>query len=521
MKAKKIINSYFSYKQKKYIDEEKIKKIDFGGFATYIANSSKKLGIDWIENQIDLKNLANYISESNITDNIHSEVDSYFTPNTFISKNFNKNSHRNWNYVAFINALWLDIDKTGIDNPREAKDKLYKAIEKIGLPEPHLTVKTSQNEDDGVRLQVHWLIDPLWVYDNRPNFNDFLSKDRMKWWQDVQSALIQLLDNELEDWEFDRKPTQYNAYARMPNSVHQETNELVEVLDFQEKQRFDLQTDCFDNLKREAKKLELEKRNYNSYKVVQGFKKDDINLLKLKQSQIILQNGVAEGYRNTAQVSVSLLCKYSGLSYMEAKEILLEFNKKCDPPEKESQILKVLKSIYKSNYGIKTEIIANLCEVITGKKQAKDIRYALASHKNCEAGTYQCQDIYDKKAVIVRKAISTILELYSYDKGFTKKQIAKEANLSYDTLKRKKYWSLIAKIIKEQFGIRLRYNRSLHRYVYVQSTSNSNNNIELFEAVLKLDNIKYRKKQINQLTNKFTALYFKEERVKKVANFPT
>lgn len=60
----------------------------------------------------------------------------------------------------------------------------------------------------------------------------------------------------------------------------------------------------------------------------------------------LIKYGVSEGFRNESLKFISSTCKYADISENRALQYALEFNQNCNPPDKRSNVIKVVKSIY-------------------------------------------------------------------------------------------------------------------------------------------------------------------------------
>ena len=67
----------------------------------------------------------------------------------------------------------------------------------------------------------------------------------------------------------------------------------------------------------------------------------------------LIKHGTSEGLRNESVKFISSTCKYADISEDRAVQYALEFNENCNPPDKRSNIVKVVKSIYSNTSIIK------------------------------------------------------------------------------------------------------------------------------------------------------------------------
>jgi len=446
-KAREFIKLFIP-KQKKFHKDKKSRELfNVQGFSMVFGhnyqNNSDFAMLDFAETPKDLSDLDKiYIAE---------ETDNYFTPNLFLGNNYDSGytSRKHAHKCTWIQDLFIDIDGTaGITDPSQAKEVLYQALQDLGIPKPTALIHTSTNPD--VHLQVHWLIDPLWVYDNRKGTVN--NGELLSWHYNVMSALVELLQEQLPDWEFDTtKSTDISTYARLPYSYNQKTGQLVEVLDLQDR-RWTLDDGWVTNLL---------KRNYENNKQKEYIKiNTDIKLLEHPQIQILLQ-GVSEGYRNYAQYAIALACKHDGLSQAEAIKVLLKQNNKCIPKERKSKVIGVLKSAYRGDKGLSSKIVAQLVSDITGQEVKPDYSLFAACKEGIKVKPKAKKGIYTPKQVMIQRVIKEALELIR--KGVqvlpSSKEMAQSVGVSPSSLK--KVWSDIIKILKN-LGVQLDNSAHYH-----------------------------------------------------------
>lgn len=450
-KAREFLKLFIPKKKKFHKDEKSREGFNVKGFSMVLGYNYEDhpdfAALDFSEMPRDLSDLDKiYVAE---------DVDNYFTPNLFLGNNYDRigGSRKYAHKCTWIQDLFIDIDGTaGITDPTQAKEKLYQALQDLGIPKPTALIHTSTNPD--VHLQVHWLIDPLWVYDNRKETIN--NGELLSWHYNVMSALVELLQEQLPDWKLDTaKSTDISTYARLPYSYNQKTGQLVEILDLQDK-RFTLDDAWVTNLL---------KRSYGNNKQKEYMKINiDIELLKHPQIQVLLQ-GVPEGYRNYAQYAIALACKHDGLSQAEAIKVLLEQNNKCTSKERKSKVIGVLKSVYRGDKGLSSNIVAQLVSDITGQEVKPDYSLFAACKEGIRIKSKAKKGIYTPKQVMIQQVVKEALELIR--KGVqvlpSSKEMAQLVGVSPSSLK--KVWSDIIKILKNM-GLQLD-NSAHHHHKYI------------------------------------------------------
>jgi DNA-binding transcriptional regulator YhcF (GntR family) len=477
-KAREFIKLFIP-KQKKFHKDKKSRELfNVQGFSMVFGhnyqNNPEFAMLDFAETPRDLSDLDKiYIAE---------ETDNYFTPNIFLGNNYDRSgsSRKHAHKCTWIQDLFIDIDGTnGIKDPAQAKEVLYQALQDLGIPKPTALIHTSTNPD--VHLQVHWLIDPLWVYDNRKETVN--NGELLSWHYNVMSALVELLQEQLPDWELDTtKSTDISTYARLPYSYNQKTGQLVEVLDVQDR-RWTLEDSWVANI------LKRSYKNNNQKEYIKI--NTDIKLLEHPQIQVLLQ-GVSEGYRNYAQYAIALACRHDGLSQEEAIKVLLEQNKKCSPKERKSKVIGVLKSAYRGDKGLSSKIVAQLVSDITGQEVKPDYSLFAACKEGIKVKPKAKKGIYTPKQVMIQRVIKEALELIR--KGVevlpSSKEMAQLVGVSASSLK--KIWSEIIKIL-QNVGLQLDNSAHYHhKYIILDRAKQllkrakpSTINLEILESIVK------------------------------------
>lgn len=67
----------------------------------------------------------------------------------------------------------------------------------------------------------------------------------------------------------------------------------------------------------------------------------------------LVKNGVSKGLRNTAVMFISSTCKYAGVSENRALQYAYEFNDNCKEPQRQSEVIKTVRSIYNNTSLVK------------------------------------------------------------------------------------------------------------------------------------------------------------------------
>lgn len=78
----------------------------------------------------------------------------------------------------------------------------------------------------------------------------------------------------------------------------------------------------------------------------------------------LIKNGVSKGLRNKSLIFIASTCKYAGISEKRALQYAYEFNENCKEPQRQSEIIKTVRSIYNNTSLVKpctTDIGRKLC----------------------------------------------------------------------------------------------------------------------------------------------------------------
>lgn len=67
----------------------------------------------------------------------------------------------------------------------------------------------------------------------------------------------------------------------------------------------------------------------------------------------LVKNGVSKGLRNKAVIFISSTCKYAGISENRALQYAYEFNDNCKEPQRQSEVIKTVRSIYNNTSLVK------------------------------------------------------------------------------------------------------------------------------------------------------------------------
>lgn len=354
-------------------------------------------------------------------------MDQYYTPNLFAGTK--KEVHRNEKSVMWLTALYVDIDGIkDVYDYREGLFKLYKACQKAGIPLPDLVIKTSSQPT--IHLQALWLIDPLYL---KNKFSPEKNKKNINWWESANRSLSYVLEQADPDFKMDTAVSSDRArYLRLPYTRHIKTGEYTELIaDRVTEERHLLQDKWVQNMIKE-----YFTRDYtfeNKYTDI-----DEIEILDHPQYKAILQ-GVPKDYRNFAHYAIIKACEVTGYSYDETLEKLLEFNKRCKPQEKLSQIRSTM-SAYKDGKGIDISRIAEVATISFGEGEFNPDRSLLRLF-NIMKGTLKGSS--KKKNNSYKNEIKDIVIplLKSYIKTGVKylpniKELAESLNINYNTLKK-------------------------------------------------------------------------------------
>lgn len=445
--VKEFLKLFMPTKKQYHRLEEARKDFNTQGFSMVLGynfnNNPMFADLDFLESPKNLAELDNlHIAEAS---------DNYFTPNLFLGNRYDRtgSSRKASNKICWLQDIFIDIDSTnGITDPLEAKEKLYQTLQELGIPQPSALVHTSTNPD--VHLQIHWLIDPLWIYDNRKGQIDHIQLK--EWYGLVVEAVANLLTLKLSDWNIDIARTRdITTYARLPYSYNQKTGQRVEVLDMRFG-RWTLEDGWINNLLKTYSK---------ENKGIRITVKKGIKLLEHPQIKVLLE-GVEEGYRNSAQYALALACKYDNLSLAKATELILEQNKRCSPNERENKVRSIIKSAYRSKKGLSSIRVAEIVSDITGKEIKPDYSLFVAckesidiKQKNRNKGNYITKEVTVRKVVkksleLIRKGVKVLPSI---------KEMAKLTGVSAGTLRSRGIWKAIIKILQ---GIGLKLNKEVH-----------------------------------------------------------
>ncbi|MFW5794905.1 MAG: hypothetical protein ACOCV1_05435 [Bacillota bacterium] len=297
-----------------------------------------------------LEDIKNQTETSKNIIHLADEMDQYYTPNFFPGT---VKSHRDKDNVMWLNALYVDIDGIkGVYDYRKGLHKLYKACDKAEIPYPDIVLKTSVNPT--VHLQALWLIDPVYIKDK---FNQKKNEKNKEWWISANSSLSYVLSQADNDLQLDSAVTTDIArYMRLPYTYNQKTGELTEIIEDRiTEERHLLQDDWVKNI---MNKYFTRDYSYNYKKNYVDV--DDIEILDHPQFKAILQ-GVPKDYRNFAHYALIKAYEVTGYTKKETYNKILEFNKRCKPQEKISQIKSVM-CAYGNGSGID---IGRIAEVAT------------------------------------------------------------------------------------------------------------------------------------------------------------
>ncbi len=467
---------------------------NYSGFAFYTAHKFNIL------NDTEFKPSQHDLSEINkeLVKNIikNKNYDTYFAVNRFISQKFiNQNAKKQKKVkcdndnVASAQDLWLDVDATYIDSIEEAKKELYSILEKLDIPKPHAIINTSTTDETGVKLHIHWLLYKLWIYDSQKDrFNVKLRKQQFK---KLQESLITVFKSET-DWDIDTKSKDLSAYARVPNTINQKTNQVVKLIEFNKEKRFNFED--FNHLKKKA--FEINTENQADKKIVKLNNKNvEFDLTKTREFKVMVREGVKCGWRNKAQVLVAKMMFNSAVSLNKAREVIKVMNNNCEQSKNDKisnrQAVAVVNSIYNNQAkNIKLDLAKTIFQAGTGQKVSQSFSYKILSiYDEVSASGYKSKNAYDSKKEVVMRAVVTILDFYNEDREFTKRDIAEEANVSYNNLTKKSYYSKIIDVLKKEFNIYIIYNAKQHTYLFVSITNEKQ--ISVTDSDLKQIQLKY------------------------------
>lgn len=98
-------------------------------------------------------------------------------------------------------------------------------------------------------------------------------------------------------------------------------------------------------------------RKLESHKIIE-FKNNDTELQFGKIEDLycfkqLMKNGVSKGLRNKSLIFISSTCKYAGISENRALQYAYEFNDNCKEPQRQSEVIKTVRSIYNNTSIVK------------------------------------------------------------------------------------------------------------------------------------------------------------------------
>jgi hypothetical protein len=237
------------------------------------------------------------------------ELAVYFTPNTFSSR-----KHRDSKHLRWINCIAIDID----DPTLNVIDILFN-VSDAELPEPTAINKTPKG------FHVYWVLD-----ERVP------ATDKAKY-------LVDLINNGI-----------MKSMGADPNAVG--CTRLFRI----PKDLYFLKIENTYSLK--------EFQTWYHKKISKpGDKKNTDNLIKNKRTGLLnseavqtLLQGVEEGNRNTALYCLAKVYKAENMSMDEAINELVKWNSSNDEPLSYKEVLKTIKSAYKTDYAVPTKKITEL-----------------------------------------------------------------------------------------------------------------------------------------------------------------
>lgn len=111
-------------------------------------------------------------------------------------------------------------------------------------------------------------------------------------------------------------------------------------------------------------------RKLEAHKIIE-FKNNDTELQFGKIEDLycfnqLVKNGVSKGLRNKSLIFISSTCKYAGLSENRALQYAYEFNNNCKEPQRQSEVIKTVRSIYNNTSLVKPctqELGQKLCSI--------------------------------------------------------------------------------------------------------------------------------------------------------------
>lgn len=302
----------------------------------------------------------------------HAADDLYCTPNLF--KN-SKGGARTINQLHTACALWLDVDGVpGAHTGGEAWALLADAADELGLPQPNITVCTSEAQDDPTylpRLQAYFLIEPFY----------FGTLENRNLWRKAAHELADAFTSKWENHGFgvDRCASSNPAgFMRLPGSVNSKTGTRVHAVGPIHQQR----TTCaaiLDTLSTRTRKIPTswKKRPAATSRQWRG------RLMNLPQVQI-LARGVPQQARNLAGYALAKCLYADGLSLEAALAWGRQWNARCTPSEDAAKVEDVFQRAYgalgpeqdaKNFKGISPAIVAQTVRQVTGQPQELDLRF--------------------------------------------------------------------------------------------------------------------------------------------------
>jgi len=396
-----------------------------------------------------LQDIKNQTKTSKKVIHLADGMDQYYTPNLFAGTK--DKIHRNEKSVMWLNALYVDID--GINDVydyREGLFKLYKACQKAEIPLPDIVLKTSVNPT--VHLQALWLIDPIYIKDK---FNSKKNEKNKEWWISANSSLSYVLEQADSDLNIDSAVTTDIArYMRLPYTFNQKTGEMTEIIGDRVTGKRNLLEDNW--VKNIINKYFTRDYSYDyKHKYLDV---DDIEILDHPQYKAILQ-GVPKDYRNYAHYAIVKACEVTGYTKKETFEKLMEFNKKCKPREKESQIRSVM-CAYGNGKGIKISKVAEIATISFGEGEFKPDPALLRLYNLMQGTLKRKTKVYNNNEGLVEKVIPLLRGLIKTGHKYLPniKELAEMFSVKYDSLK-KHFQEIKSKLQRYNFYINYDYSK--------------------------------------------------------------
>lgn len=229
-----------------------------------------------------------------------SEAYAYYTPNTFY-----RNDQRHAGNLRWLNAMVIDIDVKNGQNRGMLLPDVHDAVSRAGLPTPSLIISTPSGG-----FHVYW-------YFNRPKRAFPKVTDHYK---RIQTVIAEVLKGDPQAIGAER-------WFRMPtirNTAYQSASRV-----------------SFDDLC-DWLAIRQEERSAERKAACVG----SAGLLH-HPAVLKLLSGVSEGQRDNTCYTLALAFKSSGYSAEEAECRLKEWNQRNDPPMRELEIKRKVKSAYK------------------------------------------------------------------------------------------------------------------------------------------------------------------------------